>query len=71
MSYRRAWLLLDDLNAGFDSPLVIKTKGGKGGGGGATLTPLGRKVLTLYRAIETRSRRAATSALAELKRRLA
>src|SRR5688572_13170729 len=45
MSYRRAWLLVDTMNKMFKSPLVTKTKGGKGGGGGAVLTPLGRDVL--------------------------
>jgi len=71
MSYRRAWLLLDDLNAGFASPLVAKTKGGRGGGGGAELTPLGRKVLKLYRAIERHSQRAAAKAVAGLMRHVA
>ncbi len=33
MSYRHAWLLLDDINSKAPAPLVIKTTGGKGGGG--------------------------------------
>src|SRR5690242_12540445 len=42
MSYRRAWLLVETMNRMFKTPLVTKTKGGKGGGGGAELTALGR-----------------------------
>lgn len=58
MSYKRAWYLLDTLNQCFPEPLVSARKGGRGAGG-ATLTPMGRKVLSLYRAIERRAKRAA------------
>src|SRR5215471_17663424 len=51
MSYRRAWLLTKTMNACFREPLVDASKGGIGGGG-ARLTPMGREVLTLYRAME-------------------
>lgn len=67
MSYRRAWLLLDELNHDFREPLVEKSKGGKGGGGGARLTPTGQTVVNLYRAIEDRSRKAAASSIAKLR----
>jgi molybdate transport system regulatory protein len=50
MSYRRAWLLIDELNRTFREPLVETQKGG-GGGGGAQLTAFGREVIRLYRAI--------------------
>lgn len=53
MSYRRAWLLIADLNAAFASPLVEKTLGGAGGGG-AALTKLGSDVVRRYRRIEAR-----------------
>ncbi len=33
MSYRRAWLLVEELNATFAGPLVDAAKGGAGGGG--------------------------------------
>ena len=33
MSYRRAWLLVDDINQIFREPLVWKQMGGTGGGG--------------------------------------
>jgi molybdate transport system regulatory protein len=48
MSYRRAWLLVGTMNSCFRSPLVTATKGGTEGGG-AVLTPTGRKVLREYR----------------------
>ena len=54
MSYRRAWLLVDAMNASFREPLVQSTRGGRGGGG-ARLTPLGRDALARYRAMETRA----------------
>jgi molybdate transport system regulatory protein len=71
MSYRRAWLLIDDLNSSFKQPVVAKSKGGKGGGGGAMLTPWGNKVLGLYRRIERSAQRVATPALATLIKNLA
>ena len=33
MSYRRAWLLLDDLNHAFTEPVTTASIGGAGGGG--------------------------------------
>lgn len=51
MSYRRAWLLVDDLNRMFKQPLVEAQPGGAQGGG-ARLTPLGHEVLAHYRAVE-------------------
>jgi molybdate transport system regulatory protein len=51
MSYRRAWLLVDELNRMFARALVAKTHGGAQGGG-AALTALGREVIARYRAIE-------------------
>jgi molybdate transport system regulatory protein len=51
MSYRRAWLLVDDLNSYFRAPVVATTLGGAGGGK-AGLTPLGRSLIRAYRAME-------------------
>jgi molybdate transport system regulatory protein len=51
MSYRRAWLLVDEINHIFREPLV-ETQMGGAGGGGARLTKLGRDVVGRYRAIE-------------------
>ena len=54
MSYRRAWLLVDTVNACFRGPLVASARGGAGGGG-ARLTPLGEEVLERYRAMEEKA----------------
>jgi len=51
MSYRRAWLLLDSLNTSFSHPVALLATGGKGGGG-ASLTPLGRELVSTYRDFE-------------------
>jgi molybdate transport system regulatory protein len=51
MSYRRAWLLLDSLNASFKEPVVATSIGGKAGGG-ATLTDFGASLIDVYRSLE-------------------
>jgi molybdate transport system regulatory protein len=51
MSYRRAWLLLHDLNTSFDQPVADASVGGRGGGG-VTLTAFGRNLVLGYRALE-------------------
>ncbi len=51
MSYRRAWLLLDELNRALKQPAVDSAKGGSSGGGSG-LTPLGRELIETYRRIE-------------------
>jgi molybdate transport system regulatory protein len=53
MSYRRAWLLIDSMNADFDTPVVSATVGGSGGGG-AQLTSFGRELIQAYRNLEAR-----------------
>ncbi len=57
MSYRRAWLLVDALNAMFGQPLVVATPGGAHGGG-AQITELGRQIAGAYRRIERRTQSA-------------
>ena len=47
MSYRRAWLRGEGMNALCGSPLVVTRRGGAAGGG-AEVTPLGRRVLAAY-----------------------
>lgn len=59
MSYRRAWLLVDDLNRMFRQPLVAASPGGAKGGG-AHLTATGREVVAHYRAIESKALKAAS-----------
>ena len=71
MSYRRAWLLIDELNGMVETPLVRTAKGGKGGGGGAVLTPLGAEVLARYRHMQKVTERAIAKDLAALRRSLA
>ena len=66
MSYRRAWLLIDELNSCFREPIVETAKGGKGGGGSAVLTPLGLQVMKRYRAMEAKSTKAIKADLAAL-----
>lgn len=70
MSYRRAWLLVDEINHIFRSPLVEKQMGGSGGGG-ARLTRLGRDVVGRYRAIEGAAATASAADLRALKASLA
>ncbi len=52
MSYRRAWLLVDELNRMFSKPCVETKHGGKSGGG-AALTAFGEELLRRFRAMET------------------
>jgi molybdate transport system regulatory protein len=70
MSYKRAWGIVEELNAMFDAPLVEAVKGGKAGGG-AQLTALGQAVLAAYRRVEAETTRAASREFARLRRRLA
>ncbi len=60
MSYRRAWLLVEQINAALREPAVAAEIGGRRGGG-ATLTPVGEKVVALYRTIEGATHQAAQS----------
>jgi molybdate transport system regulatory protein len=52
MSYRRAWMLVDELNHMFREPLVEARPGGTNGGG-TSLTPTGADIVQRYRAIES------------------
>jgi molybdate transport system regulatory protein len=49
MSYRYAWLLVDDLKKSFRTPVTSATVGGSRGGG-VELTPFGRELVRRYRA---------------------
>ena len=51
MSYKRAWSLVEEMNAAFRDPLVRSARGGARGGG-ARLTEAGDAVLSHYRKIE-------------------
>jgi molybdate transport system regulatory protein len=52
MSYRRAWLLLEDLNQTLGQRVTTASVGGAGGGG-AKITPFGRHVTAAFREIES------------------
>jgi len=45
MSYRRAWLLVEQINTAFEGPSVASTMGG-------ALTPVGKRIIDIYRSIE-------------------
>jgi molybdate transport system regulatory protein len=57
MSYRRAWLLVDEMNRLFKQPVVESQRGGKQGGG-AVLTPFGEALIIHYHAMEEKARAA-------------
>lgn len=65
MSYKRAWELIDAMNACFRKPLVASMTGGSRGGG-SRLTPLGTQVLDLYGAIYSRCSAASSKDLRRL-----
>lgn len=52
MSYKKAWKLIDELNAMYDEPLVVKEVGGLSGGG-SVLTERGKKLISDFKEIET------------------
>lgn len=58
MSYRRAWVLVDEMNRCFDPPLVETLRGG-GLERGARITPTGLAVLDAYREMEREAGRIA------------
>lgn len=51
LSYKAAWDAIDAMNNLADEPLVVRTTGGRQGGG-TQLTDYGRRVVALYRALE-------------------
>jgi len=69
MSYKRAWSLVETLNTMFRGPLVDAAKGGAHGGG-AALTPLGRRILSAYRGLEANAARAGQMPLGVIRRAL-
>jgi len=67
MSYRRAWLLMDELNRALESPATVSEHGGQSGGG-STLTPVGEEIIRLYRGIEARAAAACAPEIDALKK---
>ena len=70
MSYKRGWTLVQELNGAFEKPLVETEKGGSGGGGGASLTRLGQRVLRRYRQMEADANKVIAAGIADLRRHL-
>jgi molybdate transport system regulatory protein len=54
MSYRRAWQLVEALNAAYREPVVTTAVGGTKGGG-AKVTPFGKRLLALFEAMENKA----------------
>lgn len=61
MSYRRSWVLVDEMNRCFE-PRLVETLQGGGRVRGARLTDAGRTVLAAYRALDTAIAEAADGA---------
>lgn len=70
LSYRQALIVLERLNRQFRTPLTHTAAGGTGGGG-ATLTELGRRVVEVFRDMERRADKAVAAAHGELRSLLA
>ncbi len=66
MSYRRAWQLVESLNGTFREPVVTTAIGGRRGGG-ASVTPFGKRLVARFRAMESK----ASAAIAADLRRVA
>jgi molybdate transport system regulatory protein len=56
ISYKTAWDVVDGVNNLSPKPLVVRTSGGRGGGG-TVLTEDGKEVVRLYRLVEGEHRR--------------
>jgi len=56
MSYKGAWDAVDTMNNLAGEPLVVRSAGGRGGGG-ARLTPRAERLIESFRRIETEHRR--------------
>jgi molybdate transport system regulatory protein len=62
MSYRRAWLLVRQINDALHQPAIAIPRGG------TVVTPVGRRVINLYHSIENLTRAAAFQELQEIAR---
>lgn len=51
MSYRRAWLLVEEMNQIFKVP-VVETVAGGSGGGGAKITEHGTRVIAVFQELQ-------------------
>ena len=69
MSYRRAWLLIDELDRMFEEKVILTFPGRRGAG--TEVTAFGARVIALYRASERQAAKATRTAVDELKASLA
>lgn len=69
MSYRRAWLLVDELDRMFEQKVIITHPGRRGAG--TEVTAFGERIIALYRAMERQAAKATQAALGELTQSLA
>ena len=53
MSYKKAWLMVDEMNTYAKSPYVVTQKGGQHGGG-TLLTEAGKKVVEAYKKLDAK-----------------
>lgn len=67
MSYRRAWILVDQINACLRQPAVASAQGGEHGGG-SRLTAVGEALVQRYRRIEMRAAEACADDITALLR---
>lgn len=67
MSYRRAWLLIDELNRSLKKPATVSEQGGQTGGG-CMLTEVGEDIVRLYRDIEAQAEKTCAAQIASLTR---
>jgi len=65
MSYKRAWMLVEEMNTAFRARLVESTRGGSQGGG-ARLTETGQTVLSNYRKLQERASDAGSAEIASI-----
>lgn len=69
MSYRRAWELVEALNAAYKEPVVATAIGGNRGGG-ARVTPYGTRLLAQFRSMENKASAAIAADLKRFRRHL-
>ncbi len=69
MSYKRAWGLVETMNAVFADPVVESVRGGARGGG-ARLTDTGAAILAAYRRLEVAASTAGAAEIATIRAHL-
>jgi molybdate transport system regulatory protein len=69
MSYRRAWQLVEAINASYRQAVVLTATGGQRGGG-ATVTPYGKRLAAQFRCMEDKASAAIAADLRRFSRHL-